>query len=279
MILKRRNNLQPNNIYQGDCLELMKRIPDKSIDMTITSPPYDNLRTYNNIQWNRNIWEKIIEQLFRITKIGGVVVWIVSDATINGSESCTSFRQALYFRQCGFNLHDTMIYIKNQLSYPSKNRYHNGFEYMFIFSNGRLKTFNPINDRKNISVGRNINGCERCKNGDLVKRNSSFRRIKKFGMRWNHWLIYNLSRGEHNKHPATFPYQLAHNHIISWSNQNDLGLDPLMGSGTTCVAAKLTNRRYIGIELDKKYFEIAKKRIANTQLTTTKPIIIKQKWW
>ena len=95
----------------GDCLEIMPTLADKSVDLTVTSPPYDNLRTYNgNSQFD---FEGIAKELFRVTKDGGVVVWVVGDANINGSETGTSFRQALYFKEIGFNLHDTMIYQKD----------------------------------------------------------------------------------------------------------------------------------------------------------------------
>ena len=180
-------------IYNADCLESMKTMNDECIDLTVTSPPYDNLRTYNGYTFD---FEEIAKELFRITKKGGVVVWVVGDATINGSETGTSFRQALYFKEIGFNLHDTMIYLKNQLAFPDSTRYYNAFEYMFVFSKGMLKTFNPIRDRKNISVGRNVNGNERTKSGTLRKQRACAGNIiKEYGVRWNYWLMYNQKRG------------------------------------------------------------------------------------
>jgi len=90
--------MEQNNIYLGDCLEIMKSFPDESVDCIITSPPYDNLRQYNKtLLWNNEIWEKTILEFFRIIKQGGIVVWIVGDAVINGSETGSSFRQALFF--------------------------------------------------------------------------------------------------------------------------------------------------------------------------------------
>ena len=241
----------------------MQEIPDGSIDLTVTSPPYDNLRTYeNSIEWNFKVFTKIAKELFRVTKEGGVVVWVVGDATINGSETGTSFRQALYFKKIGFNLHDTMIYLKNQLAFPDSNRYYNGFEYMFIFTNGKLKTFNPIADRKNISEGRIVNGSERNKNGTLRNRKSCHDNITNaYGIRFNHWLLYNLKRGLETEHPAIFPEQLANDHILSWSNEGDTVFDPFMGSGTTGKMAIRNNRNFIGFEKVEKYFEISKKRI------------------
>ena len=251
----------------GDCLEVMKNIRDDSIDLTVTSPPYDNLRTYNgnNAQWGEHVWRSVLKELYRITKIGGVVVWVVADATINGSETGTSFKQALWAKYRGFNLHDTMIYLKDQLAFPDSNRYYAGFEYMFVFCKGRPKTFNPISDRKNKSEGRDVHGSERKKNGTLRKRSGAGKIIKSHGVRYNYWTIYNQQRGENTKHPASFPFTLAHDHIISWSNEGDTVLDTFMGSGTTGVACVTLERKFIGIELDPIYFEIAKKRIEKEQ--------------
>ena len=257
-------------LRQGDCLELMKDIPDGSIDLTVTSPPYDNLRTYNgNIeQWSFEKFQGIAKELYRVTKQGGVVVWVVGDATVNGSETGTSFKQALYFMQCGFNLHDTMIYQKNGAAYPAgknSNRYSNVFEYMFVFSKGKPKTKNLIKDKPNKWAGSSTFGesTNRQKDGSL--KSSGKRVVGEFGYRDNIWQINNgKGFGSDDiaiKHPAIFPEQLANDHIISWSNEGDVVLDPFMGSGTTGKMALLNNRNFIGIEKDEEYFEIAKKRI------------------
>lgn len=252
-------------LWCGDCLELMKDIPDNSIDLTVTSPPYDNLRTYNgNIdQWSFEKFQDIAKELYRVTKDGGVVVWVVGDATVKGSETCTSFKQALWFRECGFNLHDTMIWNKGSFTFPSKNCYHQIFEYMFVFSRGKPKTMNFIKDRKNIYIGeRGASG--RNKNGERNTGKSCVR--DEYGKRFNIW-NYSIGGGHCTKdkiayeHPAIFPEQLANDHIISWSNEGDIVLDPFMGSGTTGKMAVLNNRKFIGIELDNTYFTIAKERI------------------
>ena len=243
----------------GDCLEVMKSMPSNSVDLTVTSPPYDNLRTYNGFTFD---FEGIAQELYRVTKDGGVVVWIVGDATIKGSESGTSFKQALYFMQCGFNLHDTMIWNKPNFSNPSKTRYHQIFEYMFIFSKGKNKTFNPIKDKKNkylTCVGKNT---MRLANGELieVKKNVG----NEFGMRTNVWNMNTVGQEMMCKrppHPAMFPEKLAHDHIISWSNEGDTVLDCFMGSGTTGKMAKQLNRNFIGIEISQEYLHIAKERI------------------
>jgi len=247
------------DLMLGDCLEVMKFIDSNSIDLTVTSPPYDNLRTYNGYTFD---FEGIAQELYRVTKDGGVVVWIVGDATIKGSETGTSFRQALYFMECGFNLHDTMIWNKPNFSNPSKTRYHQIFEYMFIFSKGKNKTFNPIKDKKNkylTCVGKNT---MRLANGELieVKKNLG----NEFGMRTNVWNMNTVGQEMMCKrppHPAMFPERLAHDHIISWSNEGDTVLDCFMGSGTTGKMAKQLNRNFIGIEISQEYLDIAKERI------------------
>lgn len=247
-------------LWCGDCLELMKNIPDGSIDLTVTSPPYDNLRTYNgNIsQWSFEKFQEIAKELYRVTADGGVVVWVVGDATIKGSETGTSFRQALWFKECGFNLHDTMIWEKSSFSNPFPNRYHQVFEYMFIFSKLKPKSFNPIEDRKNKHAGCVFSSTVREPDGTLHPR--SKKKINDYGKRFNVWKISEVKRNN-SGHPAPFPEQLAKDHIISWSNPGDVVFDPFMGSGTTGKMAMINGRKFIGIELDSGYFEIAKKRI------------------
>jgi DNA modification methylase len=264
-------------LINGDCLQEMAKIPDGSIDLIVTSPPYDNLRTYNeNIsQWNNEKWKGIIRKLYYVTKQGGVVVWIVSDATINGSETGTSFKQALWAKECGFNLHDTMIWNKGSFTGVGSLavRYAPTWEYMFIFSKGSPKTFNPIKDKLNKQPGklhpkkiRNVDG--RMKDGSNPNK-----RRNEYGQRFSIWDQSPLY-GNNTLHPAVFPEKLAHDHIISWSNKGDIVLDCFMGSGTTGVACKKTNRNFIGIELDKTYFDIASKRIAET-IDNTEPFCLK----
>jgi DNA modification methylase len=252
-------------LLQGDCLEVMKEIESGSVDLTVTSPPYDNLRTYNDtLVWNEHIWQAVIKELFRVTKIGGVVVWIVGDATIKGSETGTSFKQALWAMECGLRLHDTMIWEKPNFSMPCKNRYHQVFEYMFIFTRGAPKTFNEICDRKNkygACLGRNG---VRSKSGQIIELKKP--KAREFGRRFNVWKNNTVGQDfmcQELPHPAMFPEKLANDHIISWSNEYDTILDPFMGSGTTGIACVNTNRNFIGIEKDENYFEIAKNRIAD----------------
>ena len=245
---------------QGDCLEKMKDIPDGSVDLTVTSPPYDNLRTYNGNtdQWNEQKWKDIIQDLFRVTKQGGVVVWVVGDATIKGSETGTSFKQALWAKECGFNLHDTMIWEKTGML-PTQDRYYAIFEYVFVFSKGKPKAMNFIEDKPNTAGGRVQKKDAVINKGKQQDGVGTFVR-KHLGRRTNIWRI---AIGETHNHPAVFPEKLSHDHIISWSNEGDTVLDPFMGSGTTGVACKNLNRNFIGIELDEEYFKIAKERIEN----------------
>ena len=249
----------------GDCLERMKEIPDGSVDLTVTSPPYDNLRSYNgnNEQWNEEAWKAVIAELYRVTKDGGVVVWVVGDATVKGSETGTSFKQALWAIECGFNLHDTMIYKKTGGGARGSNLcYWQNFEYMFIFSKGRPKTINLIKDKVNSTAGKRNSGVNgRGKNGE--QRFKKVTRTAEFGKRENVWVIAagNNTSDDKTDHPAVFPESLANDHIISWSNSGNVVLDPFMGSGTTGKLAVKLGREFIGIELDEGYFEIAKKRI------------------
>jgi len=243
-------------IYNEDCLETMARLEDGSIDLTVTSPPYDNLRLYNGYSFD---FEAVARELYRITKDGGVVVWVVGDATIDGSETGTSFRQALFFKEIGFNLHDTMIYQKHNFSNPSTNRYHQIFEFMFVLSKGKPKTFNALKDRPNVEAGKIGSwgkNTSRQVDGTMVERK---RKVNtEFGMRYNIWRIKTEMKP---LHPAPFPEELARDHILSWSNPGDVVYDPFMGSGTTAKVAIETGRKYLGSEISSEYWEIAQKRI------------------
>lgn len=255
--------MRTNYIKCGDCLELMKELPDESIDLVVTSPPYDDLRIYKGYTFD---FKSIANELYRIVKQGGVIVWIVSDATINGSETGTSFKQALYFKKIGFNIHDTMIWEKDTFAFPDKTRYRNVFEYMFIFSKGIPKTINKICDRKNKYFGATIHGTSRGKDGiTFRKSNDKKTNVKEYGERFNIWKNPTEKHNVYN-HPAVFPETLVNDHVISWSNENDVVLDPFMGSGTTGVVCKKNNRKFIGFEISKEYCINALKRIKKWSL-------------
>jgi len=257
--------MKTNYLYNENCLDTMARMEDNFIDLTLTSPPYDDLRTYNGYSFD---FENIAKELYRVTKQGGVVVWVVGDKTHKGSETGTSFKQALYFMECGFKLHDTMIY---QKSVPPMNdkRYQHNFEYMFVFAKGKLKTFNPIMVEKKYNDKRKVKNFHRDKEGVFIKGFSKPKENLK--IKENVWSIFAAGGSSDkiaSKHPAIFPEQLAQDHIISWSNENDIVYDCFMGSGTTAKMSILNNRNYIGSEISSEYCEIANKRIddANNEL-------------
>ncbi len=264
-------DIKLNEIYAEDCLATMAKMPDNFIDLTITSPPYDKLRTYGNHITKTNFngftfpFENIAKELFRITKKGGVVVWVVGDETVKGNETGSSFRQALFFKKCGFNLFDTMIYAKPPRgACGNNNAYWQSFEYMFIFSKGIPKIINLIKDRENKDSRKGDNGTKRLQNGKLLKLSRGG--YGRFGRRTNVW-EYLIGQGHSASdkiaygHPAIFPEKLAEDHILSWSNEGDLIFDPMCGSGTTCKMAKKNNRNFIGVDISEEYCKIAKERL------------------
>lgn len=247
-------------IYNENCLDTMARLENGSIDLTVTSPPYDNLRLYNGYSFD---FEAVAKELYRITKDGGVVVWVVGDATVYGSETGTSFKQALFFKEIGFNIHDTMIYQKHNFSNPSSNRYHQIFEYMFVFSKGKPKTFNALKDRPNVEAGKVGSwgkNTSRQVDGTMVERK---RKVNtEFGMRYNIWRIKTEMKP---LHPAPFPEELVKGHVLSWSNPGDVVYDPFMGSGTTAKVAIETGRHYLGSEISSEYYEVSLKRVSQNK--------------
>ena len=257
-----------NKLHWGtncmDCVEGLKLLKDESIDLTVTSPPYDNLRKYNGYSFD---FESVAKELYRVTKLGGVVVWVVGDATVKGSETGTSFKQALYFKEIGFNLHDTMIYAKENPIPQNHNRYEQSFEYMFVLSKGKPKTFNPLTeptknagktfDWGNRKTVMDDNQCRRDRKSEKIV-------VKDTKIRKNIF-TYSVGGGK-TGHPAVFPEQLANDHIISWSNEGDVVLDPFSGSGTTHKMALLNNRRFIGFEISQEYVDIERKRLEDCGL-------------
>ena len=246
--------------YNENCLDTMARMNDNFLDLTVTSPPYDNLRNYNGYSFD---FESIAKELYRVTKEGGVVVWVVGDKTHKGSETGTSFKQALFFKECGFKLHDTMIYQKSVAPMNDK-RYQHNFEYMFVFVKGKLKTFNPIMVEKKYNDKRKIKNFHRDTEGVFVKGFSKPKENLKVKENvWNIFAAGGSSDKIASKHPAIFPEQLANDHIISWSNEGDLVYDPFMGSGTTAKMAILNKRNWMGSEMSEEYCEIIEQRINN----------------
>jgi len=258
---KKKEAMEINKIYNENCLETMAKMPDNLIDLTVTSPPYDNLREYNGYSF---AFEEIAKELFRVTKQGGVVVWIVGDATMNGTESGTSFKQALYFKEIGFNLHDTMIYQKVNYVPLTHKRYEQSFEYMFILSKGKPNTFNPIMIPCKQAGKVEKYGLERRQNHGKnhamrLYDKTEFKTTKETKIAPNIF-AYTIGR-EKTGHPAPFPEKLANDHILSWSNENDLVYDCFMGSGTIAKISIQTNRNYIGSEISEEYCKIIETRI------------------
>ena len=255
-------------LYLGDCLDVMRdMLPDGSVDLTVTSPPYDNLRTYNGTlnDWTPEKWQAIIRELFRVTKQGGVVVWVVGDATINGSETGTSFRQALHAMECGFRLHDTMIYAKSEYMPLTHNRYEQAFEYMFAWAKGKPKAFNPLMV-PSVTAGTTRNrGKSKSTEVTYAERKRDAVTVVKAEKQRSNVFTYSVGHNDRTLHTAPFPEALARDHIVSWSNPGDIVLDPFMGSGTTGKMAILDGRRFIGIEREPKYFDIACRRIEDAQ--------------
>lgn len=253
--------LRVNVVYCDDCVEGMKKyLPSGSIDLVVTSPPYGELRDFKGYHFD---FQAMAVELFRAMKKGGMVVWVVGDETKDGSESGESFRQALYFKKLGFNLHDTMIYEKSNMVWPGGNRYHQVFEYMFVFSKGKPRVFNPLKDKKNVSKGRTTSS--RHKNGCLKPRNNKKYKFTEHGMRFNVWRYatgfqHSATDDYAYEHPAIFPEALARDHILSWSNEGDIVLDPLCGSGTTLKMARKLNRYFIGFDVSEEYCRLSRKR-------------------
>jgi len=265
--IKQYKSLPLNEIICGDATDVMKAMPSDSIDLVVTSPPYDELRNYNGYRFN---FEGMAHGLFRVMKKGGVVVWIVGDQTIKGDETGTSFRQALYFKQVGFNLFDTMIYLKTPRGAVGNNKtYWQAFEYMFMLSKGTPKTINLIKDRENKDERDGDNGTKRLHDGTLLKLKRAG--YSKYGRRTNVW-EYLIGKGHSAsddiayKHPAIFPEKLVQDHITSWSNPGDVVFDPMCGSGTTCKMARLHKRNFIGIDISSEYCKIAKERLRQEPL-------------
>jgi len=269
-----------DTILQGDCKEVLHGLAANSVDLTVTSPPYDGIRDYKGFSFTMDDFRVIAAELYRVTKPGGIVVWVVGDGTVNGSESGTSFRQALGFMDAGFKLHDTMIYEKNTSSFPARRdgkRYTQIFEYMFVLSKGAPKTGHLICDKQNKWAGHTNWGknTQRGPDGELVQT-ADIKPVPETSPRNNIWHYvvgkgFNSSDKESHSHPAIFPEKLAEDHIKSWSDPGDVVLDPFCGSGTTCKMAKKNGRHYIGIDVSEEYCTLAKTILAKYETPTSAP--------
>lgn len=256
--------IELNKIYNIDCVEGMRHMPDNFVDLVVTSPPYDNLRDYKGYTFD---FESIAQELLRVIKKGGVVVWVVGDKINKGNKSLTSFKQCIYFQEIGFNVHDVMIYQKKNTPFMRSNAYTNCYEFMFVLSKGSPKTFNPL---KTSTKRQGFEKLVSNKKADGVN-NKVLGELKEEKTRTNIWdYAVGLGGSTNDKiafqHSAIFPERLAYEHILSWSNQNDVVFDPMCGSGTTCKMAKISNRKYLGMEISAEYTKIAEQRLAETLL-------------
>lgn len=271
--MKEKNSIENflNKINIGNNVTVMNKMPDDSVDLVVTSPPYDDLRDYDNkVTWDFSVFKKVAKQLYRIIKKGGTVVWIVGDKTKDGNKSLTSFKQALYFQKIGFYMYDVIIYEKAGSGPPHSKRYFNSFEYMFILTKGKPKTVNLLADKRNSCGGMTTFSSITRREKDGTLTNKGKKVINKYGVRTNIWK-YNNGKGFSTKdsiayeHPAIFPEKLVDDHILSWSNPGDIVLDPFGGSGTTAKESIKLNRKWIYIEKVEKYCEIAEERINGTR--------------
>ena len=245
-------------LFAADCVDFMEAMPMGSVDLTVTSPPYDGLRNYSGYSFN---FKAVATRLFKVTKAGGVVVWVVGDR-INGGRSLTSFEQGLFFKRVGFRMHDVMVYQKKNTPFMRSNAYTNCFEFMFILSKGSPKTFNPLREK---TVRSGYEMLVHNKGADGINK-KIMKELKKEKTKTNIWR-YAVGLGGTTsdkiafRHPAVFPEKLAEDHILSWSNEGDLVFDPMCGSGTTCKMAAVHNRKYIGVDICEDYISIAKERM------------------
>lgn len=268
-----------NKLICGDSAQVLKEFPDNHFDMVLTSPPYDSVRSYsdNLASWSTEAFETIATQLYRTTKNGGVVCWVVNDQYIDGGRSLTSFKQALFFQSLGFKMHDCMIYQKSGFNFPANNRYHQVYEFIFVLSKGKPKTFNPLIDRKNAYPGQKAHGKHRGANENDYRDMSQIVKAKpagEYGKRYNVWYVkvgggHVASDKFAHCHPAIFPESLAGDLIYSFSNEGDIILDPFLGSGTTIKMAAKMNRSFVGIDVSEEYIRIASQRLESLQKAKT----------
>ncbi len=256
------NKIKFNDIYTSDCIDFMKKMDANCVDLTVTSPPYDELRNYNGYKFE---FESIADNLYRVTKNGGVVVWVVGDKIKKGSKSLTGFRQAIYFQKIGFTVHDIMIYKKKNTPFMRTNGYTNCFEFMFVLSKGKPKTFNPLKEK---TVRQGYEMLPHNKGADGVNK-KILKELKSEKTKTNIWEYAVGLNGSTSdkiafKHPAVFPEKLAEDHILSWTNSGDLVFDPMVGSGTTCKMALLNDRKYLGCDISEEYVNLTKKRLEQT---------------
>jgi site-specific DNA-methyltransferase (adenine-specific) len=251
-------------LFLNDCVNGLRDLADESIDETVTSPPYDAIRDYHG--HSRFDFPSLVQQLYRVTKPNGVVVWVVGDQITQGGLSGTSHHQAIGFQEAGFIIHDEIVYQAHGVRYPNSSRYYNVHQKVFVFSKGRPKTFNPIQDRPNQNAGKSGHGGQmRNRDGSITRRKRDKTYIiKPYGVRTNVWKIVTTNGGPDqlwSAHPAIFPLPLPYDCIHSWSNPNDVVLDPFAGSGQTLIAAMLQGRHFLGFEICPSFYRLIERRL------------------
>ena len=267
MTPRNRTDLPTNEVFTADNVATLSTFPDACIDLVVTSPPYDNLRTYGGHTWD---FEGVARELTRVLKPGGVIVWVVADATVDGSETLTSMRQAIHFKDvCGLRVHDTMIYRKNSYMPLTHNRYEQSWEYMFVFSKGKPTAWNPIRVPSLTAGTKRNRGGSKQAEGTYAERLRDERTVVNETKQSPNIFTYDVGKNDRSEHNAPFPLDLARDHILSWSNGGDVVLDPFAGSGTTLIAAKELGRRYVGIEINPEYVQIINRRLGSPCMCDT----------
>ncbi len=253
-----------NRIINADCIKATARLPANSIDLVMFSPPYDGIRDYKK-GWIFD-FPALGKNLYRLVKDGGVCAVVINDGTQDFAKSLTSFRLVLnWCDTAGWRLFETCIYQRD--GNPGawwKRRFRVDHEYIFLFLKGKKpKTF----DKEPLMVpskhaGRIYSGTDRLTSGKFKKiDHKPVKRMKCRGTVWK----YPTSNTEGNRtklqHPATYPDPLAQDIIQCFSEPGDTVLDPMCGSGTTCVMAMKMKRQYMGIDINEEYCQIARKRL------------------
>ena len=251
-----------DQVVCSDNVAVLSSLPAESVDLFVTSPPYDNLRKYGGQPWD---FKALAGEMTRTLKVGGVIVWNVSDSVVNGSESLTSMRQAIHFHDVlGLRVHDTQIYLKNSYVPKNHNRYEQAWEYLFVFTKGKPKTFNPILVPCVTAGSRRWRGAEKQNEATYsMKRVNKHTTVKTHKIHPNVF-AYDVGKNAKTTHNAPFPIELARDAVISWSNVGDFVVDPFVGSGTTVVAAKQLNRHFLGIDIHKPYCAETLRRLTET---------------
>lgn len=260
---EKKNTLPENQIICGDSVEILRSFPDNSIDIVVTSPPYDAIRDYKGFSYDLHATGKEIQ---RVLKLGGVAVIVIQDQTKNFGKTLTSFRTILdWCDSFGFKLFETVIYRKYGAEGAWWNkRFRVDHEYIPIFLKGeRPQYFN----KEHLKIpskhgGKTLTGGgTRLTNGiRIATRAIKINLMKCRGTIWEYLTAGDGSRLKH-EHPATFPDKLPYDFIQCFCPEGGIVLDPFVGSGTTTVAAKNLGRRYIGIDIAPEYCAIAEKRM------------------